>query len=55
MNSFSWLAVETQTAFTSSKPTIETPEQCEQRSDVFIANIKQISQIVLVFVLLTLD
>ena len=39
-----------------SKLTIKTPERCQyRRSDVFIGNFEQISQIVLVFPLLTLN
>ena len=60
----------TLSAFTCSMSTIETPEQCEicakltiktpeqrqlRRSGVFIVNFKEISRIVLVFLLLTLN
>ena len=53
--------VEAQLAFTCSKSTMETPEQCVKsvqssvRSGVFIVNFEQISHIVLVFPLPTLS
>ena len=44
----------TQSAFTSSKSTIETPEQCV-KSGVIIINFEQISSIVLLLLWLTLN